>query len=179
MRTIALALFLVGCGGTAVVAETPADTPADAPAADAPAADAVADATHDDTWRHFGESFTTEDSTALASVLDSPENFQGQTIRTEGRISDVCQAMGCWLVLADGERTIRITAKDHGFGVDKDTTGMWGDLEGVVTRRELDPERVEHLRSESENQEAMPENNAEGGVIYEIEASAIRIRENT
>jgi hypothetical protein len=160
-----LVLFLVACGGAEPAVETPA---VEAPAA--AAADAAAPAGD---WSYFGAPFTAGESVTLASVLDNPATYTGRTVRVEGRIADVCQQAGCWLVLADGERTIRITAKEHGFSVDKDTTSAWADLEGVVVEIPPDPDRVAHLRSEAQNPDAMPENS---GMRYEIEASSIRIR---
>jgi hypothetical protein len=162
------ALILAACGAS--------PTP-DAAAPEAPAA--AADATHAATWRHFGAEFTTaEPTTTLAAVLEDPAAFTGQTIHVEGRIADVCQQAGCWLVLAEGERTIRITTKNHDYGVDRDVASLRAELEGVVLARPLDPERTAHHRSESANPDAMPEDQA-GEVYYEIDAAAVRVHENS
>ena len=136
------------------------------------AAQAAAPATPVDAdgWKHWGAEFQVEEITPAAALLADPASFQGKTMRVEGKIGEVCQAMGCWLVLADGDKTMRVMMKDHSFNVDKDIAAQSCQIEGTVTVRELDPEFIEHLASESKNPEAMPEkHNAQGrhfGTIF-------------
>ncbi|MFT5583843.1 MAG: hypothetical protein ACI9VR_001427 [Cognaticolwellia sp.] len=125
-------------------------------------------------WKHWGEDFKVEEITSASALLSDPASFQGKTLRVEGKIGDVCQAKGCWLVLADGDMTMRVMMKDHSFNVDKDIAAQSCQIEGTVTVRELDPEFIEHLASESENPDAMPEkHNAQDGKVYEFEAVAV------
>jgi hypothetical protein len=137
--------------------------------AEAPAAEVDADG-----WKHWGEDFKVEEITPASALLADPASFQGKSLRVEGKIGEVCQAKGCWMVIADGEKTMRVMMKDHAFGVDKDIASQDCQIEGTVTVRELDPEFIEHLASESENPEAMPEkHNAQDGKVYEFEAVAV------
>lgn len=127
-----------------------------------------------DGWKHWGDEFKVESVTPASALLADPASFEGQTLRVEGKVGEVCQAQGCWLVLADGEKTMRVMMKDHSFTVDKDIASQSCLIEGTVTVRELDPEFLEHLASESENPEAMPEkHNAKDGKVYEFEAVAV------
>ncbi len=137
-------------------------------------AEAPVTAVDADGWKHWGEVFEVEEITPASALLSDPASFQGKPLRVEGKIGEVCQAMGCWLVLADGDKTMRVMMKDHGFTVDKDIAAQSCQIEGTVTVRELDPEFLDHLASESENPDAMPEkHNAQDGKVYEFEAVAV------
>ncbi len=148
-----------------------ATTPAEAPPADvaeveAPAAEA----------QHFGAEFTVADEQVITAqaLLADPEAFTG-TVRVEGRVADVCQQAGCWMVIAHEEQVMRVLMKDHGFSVAKDGKGQTCQVEGVVQVTEIDAKTVEHLEGESENPEVMPEKGMEAGQkLYQFEASGVR-----
>ncbi len=174
MRHLSLvALVLAACGTATApeVSEAPAAHADDAHVAEheeaAPAADAE--------WASFGEPMVSDNTVSLADLLDSPDTYTGQTIRVQGTVADVCQTAGCWMVMADGERTMRITMKDHGFAVAKDAATSMGEVEGVVIARPADPERAAHFASEAANPDAMPENTG-AEMLYEINATGVRIK---
>jgi hypothetical protein len=50
--------------------------------------------------KSYGKGVTLSTATPIARVLDKPADFQGKTIRVEGVITEVCEAMGCWMALA-------------------------------------------------------------------------------
>lgn len=138
----------------------------------APKAEADADG-----WKHWGEEFTVEQVTPAATLLANPAEYQGKTLKVSGKIGEVCQAKGCWMVIADQDKTMRVLMKDHAFGVDMDIAGQDCMVEGTVTVRELDPEFIEHLASESEHPENMPEKtNAQDGKVFEFEATGVSSR---
>ena len=121
----------------------------------------------------FGAEFTLEESISAAIVLNSPEEYVGQKVRITGTVGDVCQKMGCWMVITEQDKHMRITTKDHNFFVAKDGAGSACDVEGLVVKRELDPERVEHFASEQSEGAPLPEASAVNNVTYEIVAEAI------
>ncbi|MCB9794899.1 MAG: DUF4920 domain-containing protein [Alphaproteobacteria bacterium] len=154
------------------VAEAPeaVEAPAAPEVAEAPAATPLSDDAV-----HYGAPFTLEEITPASALLDDPAAFTGKTVRVQGRVAEVCQKAGCWMVIAEGDKSMRVLMKDHDFAVDKQGSGRNCQVEGVVTTRELDPEFVEHLASESEHPEDMPEKKAEGNVVYELTATGVRM----
>ena len=97
-------------------------------------------------------------------------------VRVEGTVADVCSKMGCWLVLQQGDDSIRVTLKDHGFGVDRDSAGKTASLEGTLRQKDVDPEQAAHFESESRKPEAMPE---KAGLEYEIDAAGVVFSEKS
>ena len=54
----------------------------------------------------YGAGLTLEEITPLRDVVSRPELHVDRTLLVKGRIRDVCQKKGCWMVLADGESQI-------------------------------------------------------------------------
>ncbi len=135
---------------------------------------ATAQPTHK-AWTTYGAEVAINEAIPVGQVLDAPQDFLGQQVVVEGRVADVCQKKGCWMVVADGDRTMRIRMKDYGFTVDMAGTGGDCQVQGTVTQKEVDGETVAHLASESQDKDAMPEPEG-GGTTFEIEATGVRMR---
>jgi Domain of unknown function (DUF4920) len=83
-------------------------------------------------YKAFGDSVqSTTAPLQLAEAIKTP-NPQ-KTVRIQAKVVEVCQKKGCWMMLADGQTTMRITFKDYGFFVPKDMAGKTIIAEGVVS----------------------------------------------
>jgi len=142
----------------------------------APAADGTAEPRPSGrAWTSYGGELAINSAIPASQLLDAPGDYVGQEVVVEGRVADVCQKKGCWMVIADGDRTMRITMKDHGFAVDMNGSGGDCQVQGIVLEKEVDADTVAHYASESANADAQPEP-AGGGKMFEIEATAVRMR---
>ncbi len=127
-------------------------------------------------WVAYGNAFSSEQA-PISSVdfLTDPSAHVGKTVVVEGRIADVCQKAGCWLVLSEGDKSIRVLTKAHKFFVAKDSTGQACRIEGVVNAKEVNPEDVKHFEEESAKKDLIPEKSAKDGKTFELVASGIQI----
>jgi hypothetical protein len=139
----------------------------------------VPEPTKTDEYTDFGTPLTHETLTEAKDFLTTPQDFVGKTVRVSGTAADVCQKAGCWIVLSDGDKTMRVTSKDHGFFVDKQGAGRNCEVEGVVISRQKDASRTAHFESEAGEGAPIPENEVEGETYYEIEATGIRLYNTT
>ena len=185
-------LFVLACNSNPAPEVAPETAPEVAPEAPEAAADPVQEGSEEAAamaeeanalptlpesgWAEYGADFTLTEVMPVATLMASPEDYVGQTVLVEGEVADVCQKMGCWMVIGHQDQTMRIMMKDHSFSVAVDGAGGNCQIEGVVNKVEVDPEMVEHLESESVNVEAMPERQATGSVTYQLEASSVRMR---
>ena len=127
---IALMFATLGCGNAPT-------TPVEPVASEAP------------TQEHFGAPFSVEQALPASTVLGNPAAHEGAPVRLVGELTQVCQKMGCWAVVRDDEgRTMRVTMKDHAFGIAKDTVGKSCDVEGQLVSKDVDPSTLEHYASE-------------------------------
>jgi len=131
----------------------------------------------DDNWTHFGGEFTLSDAPiASTELLKNPGQYDGKTILVEGRVADVCQKAGCWLVLAEGDKSIRVRTKAHRFAVAKDGSGKTARIEGLIKSTKVDAKMVAHFESESVNKEIIPEKQAGTDIVFELIASGVAFK---
>ncbi len=88
--------------------------------------------------------------TPLSTLLASPQQYAGQVVKTEGTISAVCQRMGCWMELRDGEGgpTVTVPMAGHSFFLPRDVSGKHATVEGRVRVETMDEATQDHLREE-------------------------------
>ena len=86
----------------------------------------------------------------LAKVLETPDEFTTSAIVVEGLVETACQNKGCWMqvVPEPGQAGMRVTFKDYGFFVPKDTKGLKARMEGVVAVKKLSKDEAQHLADE-------------------------------
>jgi hypothetical protein len=82
---------------------------------------------------HFGADFVGAKSADISELAASPRAFAGKRVRVRGFVTDVCKNSGCWLVVSDGERQMKVTIKNHAFSVPADIQGERVVVEGFVT----------------------------------------------
>jgi hypothetical protein len=103
----------------------------------------------------FGKGVSLNEATPLSSLLATPSNYEGKTVRVEGVVTSVCEEMGCWLALkptdAKDDETLIIQV-EHGVVVfPMSAKGRRAAAEGVVQRvgsRESRAAAEEHARQE-------------------------------
>lgn len=82
--------------------------------------------------------------TAVANAAqhaDTPMAFSG-------RITQVCQKMGCWVVLtSDSGSFARVAMHEHAFGVPKDSSGP-AIVYGTLSEKTLSAKELEHLKKD-------------------------------
>ncbi|TPW21721.1 MAG: hypothetical protein FD126_400 [Elusimicrobia bacterium] len=102
----------------------------------------------------FGAPLTLEAPVPLSDALAKPDDYKGKEILLEGTVKSVCKKKGCWLVLDDGERDLRITFKDYGFFVPKDIAGKKVRAQGLLSKETQSAKTVKHfLKDEGASKE--------------------------
>ena len=104
----------------------------------------------------------------LGQAMTSPKELFGKASAFSGRITEVCQKQGCWMVLsADNGEFARVFMHDHAFGVPKDATGD-AVVYGTLKEKTLSAEQVEHLQQEGSSSASARE--------LQIDATSVLIR---
>lgn len=92
----------------------------------------------------YGEPIPEGDAIAIAAAAADPAAHAGQPAKFSGRITQVCQKKGCWVVLEQDGASARVMAKDHGFAVPMDATGE-AIAYGVLQEEPISAEHAKHL----------------------------------
>jgi len=97
----------------------------------------------------FGAEVTVDERTRLADVAADPAELEGETIRVEGTIEDVCTKKGCWMVLRDGEEEVRVRFVDYSFFVPRDAHDRRAIVQGTAKAEAISEEMARHYAEES------------------------------
>jgi hypothetical protein len=97
----------------------------------------------------FGAPLGDAPKVAIADLVKDPAAWSGKTVRTEGVVSAVCQEKGCWMILESGDQSVRVTFKDYGFFVPKDSAGSTAVMEGVFNVKTIPEKTAKHYAQET------------------------------
>lgn len=115
----------------------------------------------------FGAPMPAGEAIGIATAAADPAAYGREPRLFAGRITQVCQKKGCWVVLEQDGASARVMAKDHGFAVPTDSRGP-AVAYGVL---EAEPISAEHARHLVEDDGAAPPAERELRIV----ATAIRI----
>ena len=96
----------------------------------------------------YGKPLPATAAVPVAEAVAAFDQHAGKAQRFSGRITEVCQAKGCWVMLEDNGKVARVMFGNHDFAIPKDSTGS-AVVHGVLTRKTLTPAQVEHLSGDS------------------------------
>jgi hypothetical protein len=69
---------------------------------------------------------------ALSSIAKESAKYANTTVTTEGRVTAVCQAMGCWMEIADTASEAHVRMSGHSFFIPKNASGRRAVVQGTV-----------------------------------------------
>ncbi|MBX3726725.1 MAG: DUF4920 domain-containing protein [Xanthomonadales bacterium] len=119
----------------------------------------------------YGEAMPLGRPAAIGSVLDDAGPFLRRRAKFEGRITQVCQNKGCWLVLADGERSARVFT-NHAFFLPMDSSGN-AVVYGTLGQRTLSESFARHLAEDAGDD---PSSVSGPQVEYRIDAYSVELQ---
>lgn len=105
--------------------------------------------------RPYGKPLPEGASTPIAQAVARFDAHAGKPARFSGRIAEVCQAEGCWMVLEDDGQTARVMFGDHAFQIPKDSAGR-AEVHGVLSRKQLTQAQIKHLEEDSKGLPVSP-----------------------
>src|SRR3954453_8555497 len=101
----------------------------------------------------LGKPLTLGGPTPLGRIVAPPDKYVGKLVQVRRRVSEVCQAMGCWMNIVDpvGERSIRIKVNDGEIVFPQTAVGKLATAEGKLVKLDLTrDEAIERAKHEAE-----------------------------
>lgn len=117
----------------------------------------------------LGKPLTVKEPVPLATLVAHADDYVGKTVQVKGKITAVCQMMGCWIELtSDTGQRIRIKVEDGDIVFPKDSAGKLAIAEGKFTRTELTREQaVAQAKEEAaDNGRKFDPSKIKGGITY-------------
>ena len=92
----------------------------------------------------LGSPLTQKDQIAIAALAAQPADYLGKTVQVKGKVTEVCEKMGCWMMLVDtaSKATVRIKVKDGEIVFPKESIGKTAVAEGKFVKIEMTKSRV-------------------------------------
>jgi hypothetical protein len=118
----------------------------------------------------YGEAMPLGRPLNIGEALAQSDDWRARPGKFEGRVTQVCQTKGCWLVLADGDRYARVFS-GHGFFLPKDTTGR-AIVHGRLSERTIPEAFAKHLAEDSGRDPATVVGDQ---VEFRIDASSVEL----
>lgn len=118
--------------------------------------------------QRYGEPLPPGQAVPVSAAIDDIDAHAGRPGRFSGRITQVCQTKGCWMMLEDDGRAARVMFGSHAFFIPMDATGR-AEVHGVLQRHALTPEMARHLAEDAGRDEPDPQ------VEYRIVADGVEI----
>ena len=102
--------------------------------------------------QRYGAPIRGGDTVKLSAVMASPDGYKDKNVIVEGEVRRACSTKGCWMEVAESRDAqtpgCRVTFKDYGFFVPKDSAGSHARMQAVVAVETVAAETVEHLEGE-------------------------------
>lgn len=125
----------------------------------------------------YGEAFTKDGAISVSQFYEQMAGKDSlDNIVVEGELSEVCQAMGCWVKLKnEGGEDIFVKMRGHDFFVPKDVAGKHVYLKGTGVREITSVEELQHYAEDAEESEEAIAAITEPKEEIKIDASGIII----
>ncbi|NPA34160.1 MAG: DUF4920 domain-containing protein [Chlorobi bacterium] len=97
-----------------------------------------------------GDTITPEGAVTVSQAIEKLEK-EGKVanIKVKGKVSAVCQKKGCWMIITDGNKEIKVVFKDYSFFVPKDIDGYEVIVEGPLFYEIISVEQRKHYAQDA------------------------------
>ncbi len=103
----------------------------------------------------LGKALALKEATPIGEIAAHPALYVGKAVQVKGKVTEVCEMMGCWMNLAEdsGGRSLRIKVDDGDIVFPKSAIGKPAIAEGNLVEFKLTREQaVARARHEAEEQ---------------------------
>lgn len=101
----------------------------------------------------LGAPLALKSQTAIADLSAKPDGYVGKAVQVKGKVTEVCEKMGCWMMLVDPATNakVRIKVKDGEIVFPKEAIGKMAVAEGKFVEIKLTKEQaIERAKHEAE-----------------------------
>jgi hypothetical protein len=119
----------------------------------------------------LGKPLAVKEPVSIAALLSHAGDYVGSTVQVKGKITEVCQMMGCWMELTnDDGQHVRIKVNDGDIVFPKDAAGREAVAEGKFAKIELTREQAQEEAGEK-GRKFDPASVKGGVTIYQIQGT--------
>ncbi len=114
----------------------------------------------------FGDAWPGGEAMTIDQAIDQNTETAPAARVHSGRITQVCQKKGCWMILEKDGKFARVDFNSHAFFIPRDSRGP-AEVYGVLTLKTLSDSKRQHLAEDGA--EGLPEQ------VWELVATSVKI----
>jgi hypothetical protein len=105
---------------------------------------------------------TLAESTSISELLTEADQYDGQRVRVEGTVTEVCAMRGCWMSIASDRpfETLGFKVQDGEFTIPLEAKGRHAVAEGTLRKVALSPEDAQAMRDHEAEEQGLPVDNS-------------------
>lgn len=123
----------------------------------------------------LGKPLTEKQPVPIDQLLADAQRYNGKTVQVKGKVTEVCQMMGCWMQIVDpaSGKSVRIKVNDGEIRFPKDAAGRIATAEGKWMKLQLSKEQALARAKHEAEEQGRPFNPAKVGpaVLYQIQGT--------
>ncbi|MEP7363525.1 MAG: DUF4920 domain-containing protein [Acidobacteriota bacterium] len=121
----------------------------------------------------LGKPLTLDEPMQVSQVLAKANGLTGKTVQVKGKVTEVCQMMGCWMALVEPgtQSMLRIKVNDGDIVFPKESVGRMAVAEGELIKMTLSKEQAVAMakhEAEEQGRKFNPSSVKGPKVIYQI-----------
>jgi len=121
----------------------------------------------------LGKPLTLDQPMAVSEVLAKAGSLAGKTVQVKGKVTEVCQMMGCWMALVEPgtESMLRIKVNDGDIMFPKESVGKMAVAEGELVKLTLSKEQAIAMakhEAEEQGRKFNPSSVKGSKIIYQV-----------
>jgi hypothetical protein len=130
-------------------------------------------------WHNYGGEITGTDIMKVSEAVEQIDDVTDKTVVLEGTLKQVCQSRGCWMVVEDAGKSVRVRFVDYGFFVPWESAGKKVRMQGTIKRDTVSEETARHWAEVSDDPDVKPEDIHGDQEVFMMMATAVAIEGGT
>lgn len=133
-------------------------------------------ATEEKATGSFGAKIDEHGAMAATDLLKTLETKDSVVGKITAPITEVCSKKGCWMTVDANGTEMRVTFKDYGFFVPKNSSGHTAIMEGVARKEELSVATLKHYAEDAGQSKEEIAKITKPEMEYSFEATGVIIK---
>ena len=82
----------------------------------------------------LGKPLAMKEPVSVDKLMAKPAAYADKTVQVKGKVTAVCEEMGCWMALTNADTTVRVKVNDGDIVFPKDAVGKLATAEGKFVK---------------------------------------------
>lgn len=124
----------------------------------------------------FGKQPSLKKVVSLGDLKAQYASYQDKDVLVEGKVEKVCVKKGCWMMVKNGNESMRVLFKDYGFFVPASLLNKSVKLQGKVVHKDVSQGTARHFAKDEGKSSKEIEKIKGSRKVYQFIATGVQIQ---